>query len=292
MVQTRIIAAIPCYNEDRFIGSVVLKTRKFVDQVIVVDDGSTDETARIAEEAGALVIRHEVNTGKGLAMNTAFQWARESGVHAMVLLDGDGQHEPAYIPDLLKPILENKSDVSLGTRFLDIRSNIPRYRTIGQHTLTFVANIGSGVKLSDNQCGFRAFSRKAIETLSFSQKGLGDVECEMQFLISENSLSVAEVPTIVNYDERAKRNPVAQGMKNLNALVNMIAERRPLFFFGLSGLISVVIGLIVGLRVLYVLSIGGGPAFGSALVAVLLLIIGILSIFTGIILNSIIKRKG
>ncbi len=283
--QPKIIAAIPCYNEERFIGSVVLKAKRFVDQVIVIDDGSTDGTAMIAEAAGALVIRHEVNEGKGIAMNTAFQWAKESGVQAMVMLDGDGQHKPAHIPAVLDPVLAGKADVAAGSRFLSVKSDIPGYRTIGQRILTFVTNLGSGVKLSDTQSGFKAFSRKSIETLSFTQRGVGDVESEMQFLIKENDLSLAEVPITANYDEKAKRNPLAQGMKNMNALLNMIAERRPLLFFGLSGFALTVIGLAVGARVLLTWTTSGGIATGTALISVLLLIVGVFSMFTSLILN-------
>lgn len=285
--QPKIIAAIPCYNEERFIGSVVLKAKRFVDQVIVIDDGSTDGTAMIAEAAGALVIRHEVNKGKGMAMNTAFQWAKESGVQAMVMLDGDGQHEPAHIPPVLKPVLAGKADVAVGSRFLSAKSDIPGYRTIGQRILTLVTNLGSRVKLSDTQTGFKAFSRKSIETLSFRQKGVGDVESELQFLIKENDLSVAEVPITASYDEKAKRSPLAQGMRNMNALLNMIAERRPLIFFGLSGFALTVIGLAVGARVLITWTTSGGIATGTALISVLLLIVGVFSMFTSLILNAV-----
>lgn len=292
LTQTKVIAAIPCYNEDRFIGSVVLKAREFVERVIVVDDGSTDETAKIAEAAGALVVRHEINKGKGMAMNTAFQWAKENGVQAMVLLDGDGQQEPAYIPDLLKPVLEGKADITLGSRFLNMTSKIPRYRIVGQRILTFVTNFGSGVNITDTQSGFRAFSRKSIETLSFKQAGVGDVECEMQFLINENGLRVVEVPITAIYEEGAKRNPVVQGVRNLRAVLSLISEKRPLFFFGLSGFISLVIGLLAGARVFHAPAAGGGIATDTALVSVLLITIGTFSIFTGIILNTLAKRKG
>ncbi len=287
LLQPKIIAAIPCHNEERCIGSVVLKSRRFVDQVIVIDDGSTDETAMVAEAAGALVIRHRVNKGKGMAMNTAFKWAKESGVQIMVMLDGDGQHEPSHIPVVLKSVLKGKVDVVAGSRFLGVKSEIPGYRTIGQRILTFITNLGSGLKLSDTQSGFKAFSRKSIESLSFIQNGVGDVECEMQFLIKENNLSVEEVPITAYYDVRAKRNPLTQGMRNMNALLNMISERRPLFFFGLTGILLALIGLAIGGWVLFTWQTSGGIAIGTALVSVLLLTVGVFSIFTSLILNTI-----
>jgi len=284
--QPKIIAAIPCYNEERFIGSVVLKARRFVDQVIVIDDGSTDGTAMIAEAAGALVIRHEVNKGKGMAMNTAFQWAKESGVQAMVMLDGDGQHEPAHIPNVLKPVLAGEADVAAGSRFLSIKSDIPGYRTIGQRILTFVTNLGSRVKLTDSQSGFRAFSPKAIEALSFAEEGLS-VESEMQFLANEADLSVMEVPVSIGYHGAVKRSPVAHGMGVLNSIMGLISRRIPLFFFGVPGLVMLGFGLWQGWRVVQGYNAGQGFWIGVALLAALLCIVGTLSIFTGLILHTI-----
>ena len=286
-----IIAAIPCHNEDRFIGSLVLKAKELVDRVVVIDDGSTDKTAHIAEAAGALVLRHDVNNGKGMAMNTAFHWAKENGVQTLVLFDGDSQHDPAHIPDVLKPVLTDETDVVVGSRFLNIRSNIPWYRAIGQRIITLVTNIDSGVKLTDTQSGFRAFSRRAIETLSFMQAELGDVECEMQFLIKEHDLRVAEVPISVSYKEKAKRNPLVQGLRNLGAVISLVSERRPLLFFSLSGLVSIIIGLVTGSTGLYSVSQGGSMTNGTVLVATLLVIIGVISVFTGIILNVLTKQS-
>jgi len=223
------IVAIPCYNEERHIGDVVDRAKEYVDQVIVIDDGSIDTTAKVAEAHGALVIRHKFNRGKGIAMNTAFEWAKENDVQALVLLDGDGQHEPADIALVLKPVLEGEADVVVGSRFLSTKNRIPRYRTVGQHILTFATNLGSGLKLTDCQSGFRAFSARAIDALYFTRPKPGDVECEMQFLMSENHLRVAEVPITVNYNGRAKRNPVVQGVGNLFAVLLLTLERRPVF---------------------------------------------------------------
>ena len=266
----KILAAIPCYNEDRFIGSLVLKARAFADQVLVIDDGSTDRTAEIAKAAGASVIRHKTNEGKGMATNTAFQWARKSGAQALVLLDGDGQHEPSQIPIVVKPVLAGMADIVVGSRFHSKKNNVPAYRIIGQRILTVVANLGSGIKLTDAMSGFRAFSPKAIETLSFSGKGAGNPECEMQFLINESHLKVIEVPVTI---------------------LSLISKRRPLLFFGLPGFILMVIGLIAGTRVLQIISVEGELAVGTALISVLFLTIGVFSIFTGVILNLLTRRR-
>jgi len=114
----KIIAAIPAYNEERFIGSMVLKAKKYVDEVIVIDDGSTDSTAEIARAAGAKIIRHDTNYGKGIAVNAAFKKARDAKVDILVLLDGDGQHNPFEIPAILKPILDKKAVVSSHLTFI------------------------------------------------------------------------------------------------------------------------------------------------------------------------------
>src|SRR5512133_2588974 len=120
-----IIAAIPALNEETAIGSVVLRTKKYVDDVYVIDDGSTDATSIIAKLAGAHVIRHETNLGKGIGIRDAFLKAREMDADILVCLDGDGQHNPDEIPRLLDPIKNDQADMVIGSRFLDISSAIP-----------------------------------------------------------------------------------------------------------------------------------------------------------------------
>lgn len=283
--KVEIVAAIPCFNEERFIGSVVVKARKYVDRVIVVDDGSTDATAEVAEAAGAEVIRHKVNQGKGVAIRSAFEWAKGSGCKALVLLDGDGQHEPEYIPNLLRPVLEGEADMVVGSRFLAKSNNVPQYRRMGQHLLTLVTNLGSRVKLTDSQSGFRAFSCKAINNMSFAEGGLS-VESEMQFSISRSGLRVAEVPVEVTYVDKAKRSPVGHGVNVLSRVLVLFSLRQPLLLFGLPGLVLLIAGLVLGARVLTVYSSTHELAVGNALGTILLCLAGLLAIFAALMLQA------
>jgi glycosyltransferase involved in cell wall biosynthesis len=281
-----IIAAIPCYNEELFIGSVVLKTRVYVDQVIVIDDGSSDKTAMVAEKAGAIVVSHGSNKGKGAAVSSAFEYAKKVGCKALVLLDGDGQHDPSYIPSLVKPVLEDKADMVVGSRYLEIKSHIPRVRKWGQHVLTFFTNLGSRVRLTDSQSGLRAFSVKAMQAFSFVEEGLS-VESEMQFLANDASLRVTEIPISIGYYGKAKRSPLAHGIGVLNGIMGLISRRIPLFFFGVPGVLMLAFGFWEGWRVIQGWDTYHDFWVGPALIAVLLCVVGALSLFTGLILHTI-----
>ena len=285
----RILAAIPCFNEARYIGSVVLQTKKYVDQVIVIDDGSTDNTVEIARAAGAVVVKHRQNYGKGVAVSSAFKEARLQKVEVLVLLDGDGQHDPAQIPQIIRPLLEKKADVVLGSRFLEAKKFVPKYRTFGQSALTWITNLGSPARLTDSQSGFRAFSRKAVETMDLKEKGLS-VESEMQLVIREKGLKILEVPIKAHYERKAKRSPLAHGLSVLNRIMRMIIERKPLIYLGIPGLAILIAGMGVGVITFNRFSQTRTLAIGHTLVALLLCIVGILILFVSLVLNSLRNR--
>jgi len=277
---------IPAYNEERFIGSVVIHALRYAPRVVVIDDGSSDATAYIAEQAGATVIKHETNLGKSEAVNTALKWAKQNGTQALVFIDGDGQHKPDEILRVFEPILAGKADLVVGSRFLTIKSEIPVYRQIGQHLLTSFINLASNVAVTDSQSGFRAYSRRAIEVLHFNGSGLS-VESEMQFLIEEHTLRVVEVPISVIYKEKSKRNPFSHGMQIVSNVARLMGQHRPLLMFGLPGLFALVVGVIMGLLVFDIYSKTHEVALGYSLITIMLIILGVLSIFVGLILHSV-----
>lgn len=287
-VRPRVVALIPAYNEERCIGSVVLRTREFVDAVVVVDDGSRDATARVAEAAGATVIRHKTNGGKGQALTTGFRAVRALRPEVLVILDSDGQHKPDEIPLLLEAMAVQGVDMVVGSRFRDQEQldKIPGGRRIGLRAVTTMTNVFSGVAVSDSQSGFRAFSSRALNLLTFRGAGFS-VESEMQFLAHTHNLSVAEVSISADYDDPAKRNPVVQGLDVINGVLRLVGQTRPLLFLGGPGVVVFLTGLVMGLFVVSIYASTQKLAMGYALISVLCVVLGALSLFSGIILHSV-----
>lgn len=282
----KVVAVIPAYNEERFIGSVVLQARRFVDTVIVVDDGSDDATGEIARAASALVLRHQVNQGKGKALATGLKYARELQPRAVVILDGDGQHLPTEIPAVLAPVLNGEADMVVGSRYLNGHSRVPFLRVMGHHVFNFFTNRTSGVHLTDSQNGFRSFSAQVLDALSFHSNGFS-VESEMQFLAREYGWKVKEVPVTVRYTDKPKRPVFFHGLVVLDGILKFIGRRRPLFSFSLLGSLLLLTGLGWGFCVVEIYRRTLELAVGYALICVMLIILGATAISTGIILHSI-----
>jgi glycosyltransferase involved in cell wall biosynthesis len=287
--QPRIIAGMPAYNEEKYIGTMVLNTRQYVDEVIVVDDGSVDDTSGIAKLAGAIVVRHSENRGYGAAIRSIIAEAKKRVPDVLVILDADAQHNPQEIPHLISPIRDG-FDIVIGSRKQQ-RDNIPLHRRIGQKVLLHSINVLSQKRLSDSESGFRAFSGKAISALALRETGMA-ISAETVAEAAKQGLKVTEVPVSVAYNrDSSTLNPVAHGLGVLARILVMISERKPLFFFGLSGGILIILGLITGVRVLQILSNSGVLPVGTTLLAVLFLVIGAFSTFTGIILHVLSRRR-
>lgn len=240
----RIIVAIPAYNEEVAIGSLVLRTVKYADEVVVIDDGSADHTSEVARLAGARVIAHAENEGKGAGIRDAFAYARDSGAGILVLMDGDGQHDPDSIPMLIRPILERKADLVNGSRFLAGSGNsVPGYRRIGQSILNAITNAGTRRNITDTQNGFRAFSKKTFGCFSFSQNGMA-IESEMLIEAADAKMRITEVPINVRYDVQGSTyNPITHGLDVLSKVVGLVSQRRPGLFICLPGAIMIGLGI-------------------------------------------------
>ena len=286
----KVIAAIPAYNKENYIGTVVLKTRQYVDAVIVIDDGSTDKTSNVAELANAKVIRHKDNRGKGAAIQSILAEARENTPDVLILLDADSQHNPDEIPRLIGPIISDGFDLVIGSREQQKR-NIPRYRRLGQRVLSLFSRVLSGEKVVDSECGFRALSPKAIAELNLKQNGFA-IETEMISAATEKGLKIIEVPISAIYTEGGSTlNPVNHGLGVLARVLTMISDRRPLLFFGIPGVVAMIVGLLAGMWVVDTFFAGRGFAIGTAMISVILFLAGVFSTFTAIILNAVSRLK-
>lgn len=284
----KIMVAMPAYNEEKYVGTVALQAREYADEVVVVDDGSADRTAKVAELSGATVIEHGENRGYGAAIQSILAHAKKRNPDVLVLLDADAQHDPEEITRLIKAISEG-FDLVIGSRKIG-RTNIPRHRYFGQKVLSYFTRVLSRSKLSDTESGFRAFSRKAISVLEPKEKGMA-ISAETVSEATAKGLKVTEIPISVIYTEDGSTlNPVRHGFGVLNRIMVMISERRPLLFFGLCGGIFIVLGIVAGVIVLKILFTSQMLHVGTALISMLLITVGILSISTGIILNVLVKR--
>src|SRR5256885_15600072 len=282
-----VLQTIPASTEGTTIGSVVLRTKQYAEEVVVIDDGSRDDTAEIAALAGAHVIQHARNLGKGTAIRTAWLFARERHPEALVLLDGDHQHNPKDIPRIVEPILAGKADVVLGVRWRK-PSGMPSDRRTGKRALDYAtATATKNGLLTDSQCGFRVFSSRALSLIEPTDNGLS-IESQMLLEAQERNLRIQEVNIAARYDiEGSTLSPGRHGTTVLGRIVTLVSEKRPLFFFGVSGSVLLVIAAAPGGFLLQIYYATRVFAIGYAVLFLLFTIVGTLTVSTGIMLNSL-----
>ncbi|MFA4645920.1 glycosyltransferase family 2 protein [Pyrococcus kukulkanii] len=189
----KITVVIPAYNEGKRIGSVLSKIPDFVDEVIVVDDGSEDNTSEIARSFGANVIRLERNSGKGAALREGIK--RTSG-DIIVLMDADGQHNPKEIPKLLEPIVQGNADFVIGKRIVK-KGKRPLIRKLSNWITSTLISLKVGERIEDSQSGFRAVKKEFIPKITSDR-----YEVETEILIKAKKLGarIVEVPISTRYD--------------------------------------------------------------------------------------------
>ena len=294
--EAMLTVVIPAYNEARMIADVVSGSLKYADEVIVVDDGSRDNTSFVARAAGARVIRLPKNNGKGVALTLGLKTAAINGADVIVCLDGDGQHDPEEIPRVALPVIRGEADVVVGSRFLDTvgSKEIPGYRQVGQTILTKATNIGSGkgVRITDSQSGFRSLSRNAVLKMELTEEGMG-IESEILIDASKLGLRIKEVPITCKYDglDTSKMAPGKHGVSVLSSILRNVRDEHPMLYFGVGGMILALIGVSAGLYSLYQFTLMKSLPFLPSLVAVLFFFLGAISVFSGILLNSLASKR-
>ncbi|MFC7021140.1 MULTISPECIES: glycosyltransferase family 2 protein [Haloarcula] len=292
-----VIAAVPAYNEEETIGRVVHEALKHVDAVLVVDDGSSDATAKEAAEAGAYTVSHVRNRGYGAALQTIFDRANEWEVEELVVLDGDGQHNAADIPSAVTYRREIEKDIVIGSRFVDRTQNeIPRARRAGIEVINLFTNLmltlaGTGQWISDTQSGFRVYNRAAVAALSESCR-LGDgmeSSIDVLFVCHRAGLTVGEIGVDVNYEvsDPNTYHPISHGWSVIRNLIRVVETEHPITLLGIPGLLILLLGFVFGYwTALNYLSTAVFP-LGLAITATLFTLAGIFTLFTAIILHAL-----
>ena len=231
-----VMVGVPAYNEAHSIADIVTAAATYTDTVLVIDDGSQDDTTQQARWAGATVVTHEQNLGYGGALKTLFDAAYAADVDHLVILDGDGQHDTSDIPKLIETQRDTGAEIVIGSRFVDgANSEIPLYRRFGLGVVNTLTNLMmrlrySGVAVSDTQSGFRAYDREAIKTIAEADTlGHGmDASLDILFHAAQREYEIEEVPSTINYniEDASTQNPLTHGLTLVWRIVLEGASRR------------------------------------------------------------------
>jgi len=264
---------------------VIVEAQRYADKVIVCDDGSTDLTGEIARRLGAEVIRHERNMGYGASLLSLFKAAREMDASAMVILDADLQHNPSDIPKLLSPVVKGEADIVIGSRFLEKEGGVPKYRGLG---IKLITNFAKGVSyrdITDAQSGFRAYSRRAIHSITPAEQGMG-ASTEILLKAKEIGLRVVEVPIKISYDveKPSTHNPLLHGLDVILSTVKHLSIRRPLVFYGVPGFAALVVALFFWVWTLQIFASTRQIVTNIALIALGATLVGLMLLTTAVIL--------
>ncbi len=271
------IILIPAYNAVHTIAEVVFKAREY-GEVIVYDDGSTDDTAYVARHCGATVLREEANHGKGYALRRLFRYALVPPVEdkIFITLDADMQHDPHEIPQLIQPILNGEAQATLGTR-----RNTSVIRSLGNRLLDYFTD----TEHRETQCGFRAYTPEALAAISISTDGFG-VDSEIISCMEE--METIEVPVTTKYDSYSHTKNV---LTHFSEVLHYLCLRSPLLNLGALGGISFIAGLIQVIQVILIWNQRLELALGTFISGTTLLLLGALTFFVGLILHVIKAEK-
>lgn len=289
----KVIVCIPAYNEEQTIASVIANTQPYADHVLVCDDGSKDKTAEIAKRMGAEVFSNPVNMGKGFSLNMLFDYAREMDPDIVVTIDADGQHDPNEIPRLLEPILENRADLVIGSRYLKGSwTDAPRYRRFGLSIANSLFKTGNGYGIKDTQSGFRAFSRRALRAITWCESNGFGIEAEQLRKAFQHKMRVLEVPVSIRYrgvGRTSKKNSMSHGLELVSAALKLVVEDSSLLVLGMPGILAFLIGLALEINLLLVFNETRQFSIPLVVLAGAFLFGGAALVITSIILYAISK---
>ena len=283
------VIGIPAFNEEKNIASIIMKLKKVTDHIIVCNDGSTDMTEEISKELDVIVINHSRNMGYGSAIRSIFLKAKELQADILVTFDADGQHRVEDIQSVTQPIIDNKADIVIGSRFLENKSDIPEYRKFGIKVITKITNSSLKEKLTDSQSGFRAYSKNVLKDVTPSESGMG-VSTEILIKASNAGHKIAEVPITIMYgSDTSTHNPVSHGTSVLFSTIKFTSIEHPLKFYGIPAIIFLGIGFVFMLWTFQTYAVEKEIITNVALIGIGSLVIGIVFLLSAILLYSLVS---
>ena len=285
----KIAIGLPAYNEEQNIAKIITQLKQHTDTIIVCNDGSNDSTSLIAEKLGAIVINHPKNLGYGASIHSLFNKGKEIGCDILVTFDADGQHNVKDIGLVMQPILDQKADIVIGSRFLDKNSSIPKYRKIGIKVITKIAKTSIGKNITDSQSGFRAYSKKILNAITPLDYGMG-VSTEILIKASKMNFKVVEVPIVVSYEgDTSTHHPLSHGVSVIVSTLKFISIEHPLKFYGIPGFVFLSIGLGFLIFTVNLFTETRQILLSSAIIGVGSTIFGIILIQSSILLYAMVK---
>lgn len=283
----KITAVIPAFDEEKSIATVLVKTSRIVDDIVVIDDGSDDLSGEIARKMGIVTLSHESNEGKGSALRSGIQYARERfSFDVLVTIDADLQHDPSDIPKLVQPIIANDADLVIGVRPMDPKV-MPRDRIAGNKLFDAMSNQHhNDERLHDTQSGFRAYSPQALDKIQFLENGMA-IESQTFIDAVAAGLRIKEVPVSTTYEGVIpKRSRLGHFSQVFDYLISRTVANSPLLYLGLPGVVAIILGVLAGLRVVEIfINNHNQIAAGTALIAVTFIIIGAVLMATSLIIK-------
>ena len=291
----KVTIGLPAYNEARNIKKIISDLQKSGYSVIVCNDGSTDNTEEIVKKTGVRLISHEKNLGYGAAIKSIFNEAKNIDTDILVTFDADGQHNILDIEKITAPIISDSADIVIGSRFLgEGKNKIPKYRKIGIQVISKLSQSSNGQKIQDAQSGLRGYNKKSINKINIVEKGMG-VSTEILIKANKNELRIIEVPVIINYEgDTSTHNPTIHGLSVVLSTLKYVSVDHPLKFYGIPGLIFLIVGLYFVVWALQEFTIQGTILTNIAIIAASSTIIGFILLLSSIILFSlgvIVKEK-
>lgn len=281
---------IPAFNEEKNIGGIISSLQELGYSVIVCNDGSSDQTGKIAEKMGATVINHQKNMGYGAAIKSLFLKAKETDSDVLVTFDGDGQHNVSDVKDIISPLVSKEADIVIGSRFLGKgEEKIPTYRKLGIKAITKISSISQDSDIKDTQSGFRGYNKKALSTIQATENGMG-ISTEILIKASKEKMRIHEIPVVINYEgNTSTHNPASHGIAVILSTMKFTSLEHPLKFYGIPGIIFLTVGLFFIVWTLQGFSINRTIITNIALIAAGATILGTIFLLTSIILYSMVS---